>query len=72
MDANGILNVAAQDKGTGKKEKVTITAEKGRLNEARGPEGGGRKEMGRVGAHRSRSLPGPCVAAAAATASVHM
>ena len=29
VDANGILNVAAEDKGTGKKEKITITAEKG-------------------------------------------
>lgn len=28
VDANGILNVAAEDKGTGKKEKITITAEK--------------------------------------------
>jgi heat shock protein 5 len=25
VDANGILNVAAEDKGTGKKEKITIT-----------------------------------------------
>eukprot|EP00199_Chlamydomonas_sp_CCMP681_P001435 CAMPEP_0119102618 /NCGR_PEP_ID=MMETSP1180-20130426/1304_1 /TAXON_ID=3052 ORGANISM="Chlamydomonas cf sp, Strain CCMP681" /NCGR_SAMPLE_ID=MMETSP1180 /ASSEMBLY_ACC=CAM_ASM_000741 /LENGTH=661 /DNA_ID=CAMNT_0007086937 /DNA_START=91 /DNA_END=2076 /DNA_ORIENTATION=+ len=33
VDANGILNVAAEDKGTGKKEKITITAEKGRLSE---------------------------------------
>jgi len=33
VDANGILNVAAEDKGTGKKEKITITAEKGRLNQ---------------------------------------
>lgn len=32
IDANGILNVAAEDKGTGKKEKITITAEKGRLS----------------------------------------
>ncbi len=33
MDANGILNVGAEDKGTGKKEKITITAEKGRLSQ---------------------------------------
>jgi len=33
IDSNGILNVAAEDKGTGKKEKITITAEKGRLSE---------------------------------------
>jgi len=32
VDANGILNVAAEDKGTGKKEKITITNEKGRLS----------------------------------------
>eukprot|EP00898_Chlorokybus_atmophyticus_P002387 jgi/Chlat1/3149/Chrsp21S03378 len=31
VDANGILNVAAEDKGTGKKEKITITNDKGRL-----------------------------------------
>jgi len=33
VDANGILNVQAEDKGTGKKEKITITAEKGRLSQ---------------------------------------
>ncbi|GAX73174.1 hypothetical protein CEUSTIGMA_g627.t1 [Chlamydomonas eustigma] len=33
VDANGILNVAAEEKGTGKKEKITITSEKGRLSE---------------------------------------
>merc|ERR1711985_165116 len=33
IDANGILNVSAADKGTGKAEKITITAEKGRLSE---------------------------------------
>merc|ERR1712194_431352 len=33
VDANGILQVAAEDKGTGKSEKITITAEKGRLSE---------------------------------------
>jgi heat shock protein 5 len=32
LDSNGILNVAAQDKGTGKKEKITITNDKGRLS----------------------------------------
>jgi heat shock protein 5 len=32
-DANGILQVSAEDKGTGKAEKITITAEKGRLSE---------------------------------------
>eukprot|EP00775_Hariotina_reticulata_P003083 gene3083-3362_t len=33
VDANGILSVSAEDKGTGKTEKVTIKAEKGRLSE---------------------------------------
>eukprot|EP00599_Poterioochromonas_sp_BG-1_P007170 CAMPEP_0173148110 /NCGR_PEP_ID=MMETSP1105-20130129/9518_1 /TAXON_ID=2985 /ORGANISM="Ochromonas sp., Strain BG-1" /LENGTH=655 /DNA_ID=CAMNT_0014062689 /DNA_START=92 /DNA_END=2059 /DNA_ORIENTATION=+ len=33
IDANGILQVSASDKGTGKAEKITITADKGRLSE---------------------------------------
>merc|ERR1711866_37112 len=33
IDANGILNVGAEDKGTGKSEKITITTDKGRLTE---------------------------------------
>lgn len=33
IDTNGILQVSAVDKGTGKSEKITITAEKGRLSE---------------------------------------
>merc|ERR1719333_390736 len=33
IDANGILQVGAEDKGTGKSEKITITAEKGRLTD---------------------------------------
>ena len=32
IDANGILNVSACDKATGKHEKITITNEKGRLS----------------------------------------
>jgi len=32
IDANGIMQVNAKDKGTGKSEKVTITADKGRLD----------------------------------------
>jgi len=32
IDANGILNVSAVDKGTGKLNKITITNEKGRLS----------------------------------------
>jgi len=32
IDANGILNVSAQDKGTGKAQKITITNDKGRLS----------------------------------------
>merc|ERR1711943_155699 len=33
IDANGILQVSANDKGTGKTEKITITADKGRLSQ---------------------------------------
>ena len=33
MDANGILNVSACDKSTGKSEKITITNDKGRLSQ---------------------------------------
>jgi heat shock protein 5 len=33
IDSNGILNVGAQDKGTGTKESITITNDKGRLTE---------------------------------------
>ena len=32
VDANGILNVSAVEKGTGKSQKITITNEKGRLD----------------------------------------
>jgi heat shock protein 1/8 len=32
IDANGILNVSAIDKGTGKQNKITITNDKGRLS----------------------------------------
>jgi len=32
IDVNGILNVAAEDKGTGNKEQITITNDKGRLS----------------------------------------
>ncbi|KAK9812942.1 hypothetical protein WJX72_006109 [[Myrmecia] bisecta] len=32
IDANGILNVSAEDKSTGQKNKITITNDKGRLN----------------------------------------
>eukprot|EP01103_Thecamoeba_quadrilineata_P000989 TRINITY_DN10878_c0_g1_i1.p1 TRINITY_DN10878_c0_g1~~TRINITY_DN10878_c0_g1_i1.p1 ORF type:complete len:662 (-),score=168.60 TRINITY_DN10878_c0_g1_i1:144-1865(-) len=34
VDVNGILNVAAEDKGTGKKEAITITNDKDRLSQA--------------------------------------
>jgi len=34
IDANGILNVSAQDKGTGKASHITITNEKGRLSQS--------------------------------------
>merc|ERR1711881_118054 len=33
IDANGILNVSAQDKSTGKQNQITITNEKGRLSQ---------------------------------------
>jgi len=33
IDANGILQVGASDKGTGKEEKITITNDKGRLSQ---------------------------------------
>eukprot|EP00798_Chlamydomonas_sp_ICE-L_P014673 gene14673-20708_t len=32
VDANGILNVAAEDKGTGKSKKITISSDKNRLS----------------------------------------
>ncbi len=34
VDVNGILEVSAQDKGTGRKESVTITNDNGRLSKA--------------------------------------
>ncbi|KAH3902589.1 Heat shock protein SSA3 [Saccharomycodes ludwigii] len=34
IDANGILNVSAIEKGTGKSNKITITNDKGRLSQA--------------------------------------
>merc|ERR1711865_800251 len=34
IDANGILNVGAQDKSTGKSNQITITNEKGRLSQS--------------------------------------
>merc|ERR1711963_96963 len=34
IDANGILNVTAQDKGSGKSSNVTIKNDRGRLNQA--------------------------------------
>ncbi len=33
LDANGILNIEASEKGTGKKESITITNDKGRLSQ---------------------------------------
>uniref|UniRef100_A0A0G4G1D6 Uncharacterized protein n=1 Tax=Chromera velia CCMP2878 TaxID=1169474 RepID=A0A0G4G1D6_9ALVE len=33
IDSNGILHVGAEDKGTGKSEKITITNDKGRLSQ---------------------------------------
>ena len=34
IDANGILNVSAQDKATGKRNQITISNDKGRLSKA--------------------------------------
>ena len=34
VDANGIMNVSAEDKTTGKKSSVTITNDKGRLSQS--------------------------------------
>jgi len=34
IDANGIMNVTAEDKSTGKKSQITITNDKGRLSKA--------------------------------------
>jgi heat shock 70kDa protein 1/2/6/8 len=34
LDANGILNVSAEEKGTGKKNQITITNDKGRLSKS--------------------------------------
>merc|ERR1719401_2518440 len=34
VDANGILNVSAQDKASGKSQQITITNEKGRLSQS--------------------------------------
>ena len=36
VDANGILQVAAVERGSGKTEQITIKAEKGRLSEQAG------------------------------------
>merc|ERR1711871_1385390 len=33
VDANGILQVSAEDKASGKSQKITITSDKGRLSE---------------------------------------
>jgi L1 cell adhesion molecule like protein len=37
IDANGILNVSAEDKATGQKNKITITNDKGRLSKVPPP-----------------------------------
>jgi len=33
VDANGIMNITAMEKGSGKSQNITITNEKGRLSE---------------------------------------
>ncbi len=53
IDANGILNVSAKDRATGKSQAITITASSG-LVEGRGPEDGARR---RVALGRGQEAP---------------
>jgi L1 cell adhesion molecule like protein len=74
IDANGILNVTAEDKTTGKKNKITITNDKGRLSKddiermvqevSRHREGDQRGWGGRVvpAGRGSRVVWGACIA----------
>ena len=45
IDANGILNVSAEDKTSGKSSRITITNDKGRLSKE---EGGGEERVGEL------------------------
>merc|ERR1712232_6517 len=57
IDANGILNVGAEDKGTGQSEKITITNDKGSVaggDRAHGERGGGVCGGGQEGAREDR------------------
>ncbi|EEC75662.1 hypothetical protein OsI_12445 [Oryza sativa Indica Group] len=45
IDANGILNVSAEDKTTGQKNKITITNDKGRLSKEEIEDGPGGREV---------------------------
>merc|ERR1711869_79251 len=47
VDANGILNVGAEDKGSGKSEKITITNDSGRLSPEEIERGPGRHQVAR-------------------------
>jgi hypothetical protein len=68
VDANGILSVAAQDKGTGKKESITITSDKVRCARAGWPAAGGCRAAVLLGCWPGLLLgrywcsarPGPC------------
>ncbi len=51
VDANGILNVSAVDKSTGKQNKITITNEKGRLSKEEIEKMVNEAEMYKVGAN---------------------
>ncbi len=42
IDANGILNVSAKDKGTGKENKITIKANSGFVGRGNPADGQGR------------------------------
>jgi L1 cell adhesion molecule like protein len=53
VDANGILNVSAVDKSTGKQNKITITNEKGRLSKEEIEKMVNEAEMYKVGANFS-------------------
>jgi hypothetical protein len=52
MDANGILNVSASDKTTGKSNRITITYDKGRLS---------KEEIERTSGSRFRALHSPSI-----------
>ena len=54
VDANGILQVSAEDKGTGKAEKITITAEKGDYRKKRSTDWSRKRKNSQTRTRRSR------------------